>query len=144
MAAYTFLVAEPTVQVLSPEIVRDAQRVTAQAVESSVVFSLLFAPYPTDPTGKVIWSPEAIAFQLADWASKWDTNAAVPGVLGIALSQDVDDTGQLKDVALVTVQSTSGNSTAQLNLYPHDFFPDTFAPRVAATREQLDATEKGA
>lgn len=141
MAAYSFLIAEPTVQVLSPEIIRDAQRVSAQAAKSGVVFSLLFAPYPTDPDGNVIWTPEAIASQLSDWAGTWDTNAAVPGVLGIALSQDIDAAGLLKDVALVTVSSTSGNSTTQLNLYPADFFPDTFAPRVAAARAQLDAVE---
>lgn len=143
MAAYTFLVAEPTLQVLSPEIVRDAQRVTAQAVESGVVYSLLFAPYPTDPQGTVIWSADAIAAQLSQWAGTWNTNAKVPGVLGIALSQDVDAVGQLKDVALVTVASTSGNSTTQLNLFPADFFPDTFAVRVEDARAQLDAVEAG-
>ena len=143
MAAYSFLIAEPTLQVLSPEIVRDAQRVTAQALESSVVYSLLFAPYPTDPNGDVIWTADAIASQLSTWAGNWNTNWKVPGVLGIALSQDVDAAGQLKDVALVTVSSTSGNSTTQLNLYPHDFFPDTFAPAVEAARAQLDAVEAG-
>ena len=141
MAAYSFLVAEPTLQVLSPEIVRDAQRVTAQAIDSGVVYSLLFAPYPTDPQGTVVWTPDAIASQLSTWAGTWNTNAKVPGVLGIALSQDVDPTGQLKDVALVTVASTSGKSTTQLNLYAADFFPDTFAAAVAAAREQLDAVE---
>ena len=143
MAAYSFLAAEPTVQVLSPDVVRDAQRITGQAAQSGIVFSLTFAPYPTDPTGKVIWTDAAIAAQLADWAGKWDTNAAVPGVLGIGLSQDVDPAGLLKDVALVTVASTSGLSTTQLTLYPHDFFPDTFEPRVEAARAQLDAVEAG-
>lgn len=143
MAAYNLLVAEPTLQVLSPEYVRDAQRVTAQALASGVVYSLLFAPYPTDTNGTVIWTPEAIASQLALWADHWNANAKVPGVLGIALSQDVDPSGQLKDVALVTVSSTSGKSTTQLNLYPADFFPDTFPVAVGNARAQLDAVEAG-
>ncbi len=144
MAAYTFLAAEPTLQVLSDDLVRDAQRVTAQAAQSQIVYSLTFAPYPTDPQGNVIWSSDAIDTQLADWADKWNTNAQTPGVLGISLSQEVDATGALKDVALVTVSSTSGKSTTQLTLFPHDFFPDTFPPRVEQARAQLDAVEAGA
>lgn len=143
MSAYQFLGGEATIQVLSPDIVRDAQRVTARASRSQVVFSLLFAPYPTDPTGTVIWTPELIAGQLDEWSSNWDANAAVPGVLGIGLTQDVDALGTLRDVALVVVGSTSGNSSTQLALYPFDFLPANFAGRVEATRAQLDATEAG-
>ncbi len=141
MAAYEFIAAEPTIQVLSPEVVRDAQRVTGRARQSGIVYSLPFAPYPTDPTGQVIWTDALIDQQMALWAGYWDANAQVPGVVGISLSQDIDATGVLKDVALVVVSSSSGKSTAQLTLYPHDFFPDTFPPRVEAVRAQLDAVE---
>lgn len=141
MASYNFIAAEPTIQVLSPDVVRDAQRVTGQAAVSNVVYSLLFAPYPTDPTGKVVWDDQAIASQMELWAGYWDTNSAVPGVAGVSVTQEVDASGQLVDVALVTVLSTSGNSSTLLQLYPHDFFPDTFAPRVEAARAQLDAVE---
>lgn len=141
MAAYQFLGSESTIQVLSPDIVRDAQRVTALAAESQIVYSLLFAPYPTDPQGAIIWTPELIASELDKWAGYWNTNAKVPGVRAIGISQDVDELGQLRDVALVVVSSTSGASTTQVTLRPHDFFPDTFAPRIAAVRAQLDATE---
>lgn len=143
MAAYTFLASEPTLQVLSPELVRDAQRVTASAVASGVVYSLLFAPYPTDPQGSVIWSDELIAEQLALWADYWNQNAAVPGVAGIGVTQEVDAAGALKDVALVTVTSASGRSSAQVTVPAAQFLPERFAAFVAPTVAQLNAVEAG-
>jgi hypothetical protein len=138
---YEFLGGEPTIQVLSPDIVRDAQRITARAQQSGVVYSLLFAPWPRADTGEIVWSTAAIQQQLAYWAGVWNANAATPGVVAIALSQQVDPAGELKDVALVTIQSSSGRSFTQLLLYPHDFFHDTFPGQVAIAREQLDAAE---
>lgn len=151
MAAYSFLAAEPTVQVLSSEIVRDAQRVTAQAQASGVVYSLVFAPYPTSPQGEVVWTPESIDSQLAYWAGIWDSNSQVPGVAGISLSQEVDVTGRLEDVAQVYVLSSSGRSSTQLSLGPRSWLPSvagttltqSFPDAVAQARAQLDAVEAG-
>lgn len=144
MAAYDFLGAEQTVQQLSPELVRDAQRVTARAVESEVTFSLLFAPYPTDPQGTVIWSADLIAEQLALWAGYWNQNAAVPGVAGIGVTQETDALGALKDVALVVVSSPSGLSTAQVTVPASQFLPERFAAFIAPTVAQVAAVEAGA
>lgn len=151
MAAYEFLTSEATIQVLSPDIVRDAQRITARAQASQVVYSLLFAPYPTDEQGTVIWSSQAIADQLSYWAGIWDSNSMVRGVLGIALTQIVDSLGQLQDVALVSVSSSSGNSQAQITLPPKEWLPSvegttltkSFPDAVAETVAQLDAVEAG-
>jgi hypothetical protein len=149
MAAYQFLTSEATIQVLSPDLVRDAQRITARASASQVVYSLVFAPYPTDPQGTIIWTDSLIADQLSYWAGIWDTNSMVRGVAGISLTQTVDATGQLQDVALVVVTSTSGNSTAQLTLPPRQWLPSvagttltkSFPDSVAEAVGQLDAVE---
>ena len=149
MAAYQFLTSESTIQVLSPDIVRDAQRISARASRSQVVYSLLFAPYPTDDQGTVIWTEQLIADQLSYWAGIWDSNSLVRGVAGIALTQSLDAAGQLEDVAIVTVSSTSGNSTTQLVLPPASWLPSvqgttltqSFPDAVAETRAQLDAVE---
>jgi hypothetical protein len=143
VAAYSFLVAEPTVQDLGGDIVRDAQRVTARASASGVVFALEFAPYPTDEQGSVIWTSQLIADQLAYWAGQWDANSAIPGVLGIGLSQAVNPLGQLRDVAIVVVQSSSGQSTTNLTVDERDFQPGHIEALVQTARAQLDAVEAG-
>lgn len=143
MASYQILGGEPTIKILSADLVRDAQRYTAQASESGIVYSLLFSPWPTDEQGNVIWTDAAIQSELSYWAGIWDTNAAVPGVLGIGLSQDVNAAGQLTDVALVTVSSSSGVSTGQISLPPVHFLPANFAANVRDARARLDAVEAG-
>lgn len=143
MAAYQFLTSEATLKVLSPELVQDAQRITARASESGVVYSLVFSDYPTDPTGRVIWTPQLIADQLAYWAGLWDQNSLVPGVVGIGLTQELNAASELVEIALVTVQSTSGRSTTTATLGPRSFLPEPFATAVAAVRQQLDADEAG-
>lgn len=149
MAAYEYLGAEQTVQQLSPENVRDAQRVSARAVESQVVYALLFAPYPTDPTGAVIWTPEKIDEQLSEWAGIWNQNATVAGVLHIGIAQETNVAGEQVDVARVFVQSSSGLSTTQLALGPREWLPSvagttlptSFGDAVARARADLDELE---
>lgn len=149
MAAYEFLTSEATIQVLSPDIVRDAQRITARAQASQIVYGLVFAPYPTSEQGEVVWTSQLIADQLAYWAGIWDSNSLVRGVVGIALTQTVDANGQLQDEALVAVQSSSGKSQAQLALPPRQWLPSvagtsltkSFPDSVAEVVAQLDAVE---
>lgn len=151
MAAYTFEASEQTIQVLSSDIVREAQRVVATANESRVTFALLFAPYPTSPQGEIVWTDALINEQLAYWAGIWDSNSLVRGVVGIAITQTVDALGQLQDEALVVVQSSSGKSQAQLTLPPREWLPSvagttltkSFPDAVAEAVAQLDAVEAG-
>jgi hypothetical protein len=151
VTAYTFEASEQTIQVLSSDIVREAQRVIATAQASGVTYALLFAPYPTDPQGTVIWTDAAIQQQLDYWAGIWDQNSAVPGVLGISISQEVDATGRLNDVATVYVSSTSGKSSTSVSLGPREWLPSVagtslttaFPDVIAATRARLDALEAG-
>jgi hypothetical protein len=73
----------------------------------------------------------------------------VRGVAGISLTPTVDATGQLQDIALVVVSSTSGNSTAQLTLPPSEWLPSvagtsltkSFSQAVGEAVAQLDAVE---
>ena len=151
MAGYSFLSAEQTIQVLSDDITRPAQRVTGIANASGVVYSLLFAPYPTDEQGSVIWTADAINGQMDYWAGVWDQNAQVPGVLDISVTQNVNPAGRLMDVAVVVVASTSGKSTTQIELGPREWAPSvagttltrSFPDAVAQARAQLDAVEAG-
>lgn len=146
---YNFLTSEATIQVLSTDIVRDAQRITAQALPSNVVYSVLFAPYPTGPNGEIVWTADAIAHELGVEAAWWNANIQTPGVLGIGLSQNLTPANELQDIALVTIQSTSGKSTSQIELPPTQWLPSventtltvSFPDAVRAAVAQLDAVE---
>lgn len=140
MAGWELLASEPTLQVVSPEIVYDAQRVVARATASGVVFSLLVVNTPVAPDR---WQDLAARVEqnLDTWAVFWNSNAKQPGVISIGMSQEVDAAGQLRDVALVIVSSTSGRSTSQLTLHAPQFLPTEFAKPVAAARAALDALE---
>ena len=139
-----FLANEPTIQTLGSDILRDAFRVTWQATPSNVVYSLLFAPVE-------IWTAELVNQQGDVWANNWNQNAAVPGVAGITVTQQVDTAGNLQDVAQVTVLSTSGNSSSLINLPPAEWSPSvegttlttSFGDAVRAEVARLDAIEHG-
>src|SRR6266536_1226437 len=110
--AARFVNGEATVQTIGADIVRNAQRNTYTATPSGVIFSLLFAPWPSE-----IWTPQVVQ-QIADeWDGRWNTNAAVSGVTGISVTQQTNPvTGNLEDVAFVGVQSRSGLSSSLIEL----------------------------
>src|SRR5438034_25421 len=130
------VVCEVTIQTLGADIVRDAQLNYYQAAPSGVVFSLLFAPWPSS-----IWTVDVIADQANLWSERWNTNAGQPGVAGINVTREVNDAGNYEDVAFVTVRSTSGKSSGVTIAHVAQFWPDAFAPLVAEERANLDAIE---
>jgi len=80
---------------------------------------------------------------LSLWSGYWDTNAAVPGVAAIGVTQDVDAAGQLKDVAFIVVTSTSGLSNIQITLPPPEWLPEKFPYWIDLWRGNLDRQEAG-
>jgi hypothetical protein len=143
--AKEFVINEPTIQTIGADIVRDAFRVTWRALPSGVVYSLLFAPVE-------IWTPARVDEQGDLWADRWNQNALVPGVAGIAVTQQTDAAQNLVDVAQVTVISTSGNSSSLLSVPPRQWLPSvsgtslttSFGDTVRAEVQRLDAIEAGA
>lgn len=131
-----FLQAEPTIQTIGADVIRDAQRITYQAQPSGVVYSLLFAPWPSP-----VWSDETVSQQANEWADRWNENAAQPGVVGVNVTQRVNEAGNLQDVADVYVRSTSGRSTSLIVADLPHFWPDQFAQLVATERGRLDSYE---
>lgn len=143
--AVKFEQGEATVQTIGADITRNAQRNTYTALPSGVVFSLLFAPWPSPN-----WTPAAIAQQANYWADIWNQNSRVPGVTGINVTQQTNEvTGNLEDVALVGIVSSSGLSTAQIELGPREWLPSvanttltrSFPDAVAAAVAELDQAE---
>lgn len=140
MSNFELIASEPDLQVVSGNIVYDAQRVTARANASGVVFSILVVNTPQHPD-RMIDFADRVRNAVEAWAQFWNMNAAVPGVANIGLSQEVDDGGNLRDVANVVIASSSGRSTMQITVLPAQFMPLDFKPVVEVARAQLDALE---
>jgi hypothetical protein len=67
----------------------------------------------------------------------------IPGVSDVEWTQEPTTSGQLKDHVLVYFASTSGNSSAHIDV-PYDHFTqDYIAARVAFARAGMDAAEAG-
>lgn len=132
-----FVFGESTVQTLGLDITRPAQRNTYTAIPSGVIYSLLFAPWPSE-----IWTPEVLKDQADLWEGYWNTNRAVSGVTGIATTQQTNDvTGNLEDVAFVGITSRSGLNTGQVTLRAIEFLPQNFKPRIQQAIAELEAVE---
>lgn len=140
MANYEVLGSEPDLQVVSSNIVYDAQRVTARAIQSGVVFTVLVVnrQYTVD---RLVDFATLVDAAVSTWAQFWNMNAAEPGVLNIGISQEVDAAGELRDVANVLVGSSSERSTMLITVSPPNFLPSEFRPLAAAARASLDALE---
>ena len=138
-APFTFLLAEPPLHAFSPDLVEDAQRRTYQADESGVVYSLLLSGEVYKHFDSNIDLVATVAGQLA---ATWNANAAVPGVADIVETQTVSPLGSLDDVYQVAVESTSGKSTAIIEVDANDIRSDVFAEIVGTSRASLDAAEQ--
>jgi hypothetical protein len=74
------------------------------------------------------------------YATIFETLAKQPDVAGVQWGQATAH-GQLQDVAVITVQSTSGNSEASLTVPVVQLGPDLDHPAVKRLHDQLDANE---
>ena len=133
-AAVTFESAEPAIVEFTAGNPVQATRYFYVADASQVGFSIVAK---VDPLTRA----DTIATIARQFAYAFDVDAAVPGVLDIAETQDVKPLGGLTDVVQVAVASTSGKSTSILQLDQQDIRPDLFAAAVATERARLDTFE---
>lgn len=131
-----FVQSEPQIKTIGADVIMDIIRYTYQALPSGVVYTF---DVPADPKNTL--TPAEIKLTADGWADRWNQNASQPGVVGITVAQQVDAAGNLADVCFVTVQSSSGRSTSQLQGNIEKFFPSLFNPWVANERARMDAIE---
>jgi hypothetical protein len=67
----------------------------------------------------------------------------IPGVTDVEWTQEPTNAGQLQDHVLVYFESTSGNSSASIDVPYSQFTQDYIASRVGFARDGLDAAEQG-
>lgn len=130
---FEFVNAVPTDQILGGGQTQPVQQVTARAIPSGVQFSTVVA--------QVDYKPGPLGIILSTIAKAINKANAVPGVADVNLYQDVNNQGQFQNRLDVTVQSTSGNSSAIIHPVYGALFDARFAEAVQAERDLLDSIE---
>ncbi len=132
-ATFTILSVEPTIERLGPTKTRPIRIVTASANRSGVVYWIKVLPKDFNPA-YLNQRNETVAMAM-------DTLDAKPGVLGVRVLEDTDPSDRFIQVVVVTVESSSGNSTADVTLSWAEALGEAGYVKVAASRKQLDAVE---
>lgn len=130
---YTILSTEPTVEVIPPNKVRPLRLVTARSKPSGIVY--FFAVRPPDFVASHV---NLIAHDIALYMEKL---ADRPGVIDVTVEQSVNPTDTLSQKVVVTVESTSGDSSGDVTLTWGEAFGADGYKKVAALRAELDKIE---
>jgi len=123
----------PDVQLVPPNKTMPIKVVTVRAIPSDVVF--FFTVVQAD------FSKSHIELIARDIAAALNRDALVPGVVDIAVTEEINASLQRFPVATVTVESTSGQSDDQITVKYGALFDDRFDKAVAAARAKLDDIE---
>lgn len=91
---------------------------------------------------RTIYSVDQVRATAIGWATIFETVAALPWVVGVEWSQDPAASGQLADMATITVTSTSGNSTGTLSVAVAKLGPQLHKAQINALHKQLDDAEE--
>lgn len=125
--------AIPTTELLGGGQTQPAQQVSARAIPSGITFSLVIATAD--------YTPQRIPLILGPVSEAVNNANDVPGVADLNLYQDVNNQGQFVNRLDVTVESSSGRSSAIIHPAYGSLFGDGFAAAVAKERDNLDAVE---
>lgn len=131
--AFQVLGSERQIERLGPARTRPVWIVTCLAKESGVVYWLKVLP--------TNYNTAYIAQRGGVVAEEMNTLAAKPGVLGVRVLEDTDPSDRLIQVVVVTVESSSGDSTDDVTLSWTEAQGVAGYTKVAATRKHLDAIE---
>lgn len=132
-ALYDILGTEESVERIGPTRVRDIHIITAVAKPSGVVYW-----FSREQAGM---APADVALTAHDLAVAMNTLADKPGVVGIRWEQNTSAYDLFTTTVVVTVESASGNSSADVRLAYGDAQGPAGYKKVAAQRAALDALE---
>lgn len=131
---YTILSQEAVTEFVPPSRTRERHEIWARAEPSGVVFT--FRVVPAD------YAPAHVNLIAHDLAQTANALAARPGVVGVAMIQDINANNIVTTSWRVTVESASGDSSTDVPLtYSQGFGADGYR-KVAAARANLDAIEE--
>lgn len=131
--AYTIVTQYETVEFLGGTQTRPVIAVGVRTQDHGVYFEFRL-PKPDYNVANV--KNDAEGFSIV-----YELLFEIPGVSDVEWTQEPTTAGQLQDHVLVYVVSTSGNSSASLDVPYSQFTQEKIAAKVKALRGQLDATE---
>lgn len=132
---YTILTQYETVEFLGGAQTRPVIAVGVQTREHGVYFETRIAK--ADYTA-------AVAKQNANgFTIVYELLFKIPGVTDVEWTQEPTNAGQLQDHVIVYVESSSGASSASIDVPYSKFTQDYIAGQVGKLRAQLDAAEAG-
>lgn len=130
---FDILSTEPSVERIGPTKVRDIRIITAVAKPSGVVFS--FPVVPAD------YGASHVNLIAHDTAVAFNTLAAKPGVVAVRVEQNTDAADRFVWIVYVTVESSSGNSEADVRLSWGEAWGAGNYAKITKARQQLDEIE---
>lgn len=132
-ATYSVLYQYPTVEFLGGTMTRDVMSVGYQTKPHGVVFEVRIP--------KNDYTAAQVASMGIGYSGEIESVFTHPGVTDATWAQVSNAGGFLIDEIVLTVESSSGNSSATLVVPFAEMAPETLAPKVAALRETLDDAE---
>jgi hypothetical protein len=90
---------------------------------------------------RTVYSPAVVKNVAQAWAALIEQTFGIEGVAGLQWSQVPTASGELRDTITVTVESTSGQSSAALDFAFDRLVPEVIAEPIATLRKQLDDAE---
>lgn len=131
--SFEILGAVGTVELVGGTKTQPVRQVTARAIPSAVIFTLVVAASD--------YTPQKIPLIFGTVADALNKCSEVPGVETINVYQDVNDAGQFVNKVDVGVTSSSGNSDETISVPYGSIFDDRFASLVGKARANMDAIE---
>jgi hypothetical protein len=90
---------------------------------------------------KLIYDDQHVNAAAIGWATIFETVVKEDWVGGVEWAQQPTASGQLQDVAVITVVSSSGNSSDTMTVPVTQLGPKLHQPQITALHDKLDATE---
>lgn len=122
-----------TVELAGAAGTRPVRQITARAKPSGAVFSFIVVPAD--------YQASHVNLIAHDIAARLNLDSDVPGVTDLNVYLDVNSAGQFVYKADVTIESTSGNSSATFTIAYATLWTDGFAQYVEKARANMDEIE---
>jgi len=130
---YTVVTQYPGIDVLGGTQTQDVVFVGINTVPHDT-----YIEFPIPQAG---YDSHLVAAAALGWATIVETVWSEEWVAGVQWTQLVNDSNQLVSALIITVTSTSGNSTATLTVPIVSLGPKLHQAQITALHDQLDATE---
>lgn len=126
-----------------------AQYPTTQFIGGTQTQEVVAVGIVTKPSGIYVeflvpqkgYSANVVDAAALGQATIFETVASLPAVAGVQWAQTQNAAGYLVEVVIITVASTSGNSSAQLTVPVVQLGPQLHKAQILALRKQLDDAE---